>query len=173
MEKKQDINILDHLADELVPNDIDLWPAIHDQFISKKEFSTQEDIVMNNNDQKKQALHIKSHRKNGWLSKVAITATSLLLLVVIILSTTQSRSLAQNSIPTPLAGREGKIAFMTDRDGNMEIYLMDADGRNLINLTNNDASESYPTWSPDGSKIAFISTRTSNYELNGFYEYEI
>jgi Tol biopolymer transport system component len=76
-------------------------------------------------------------------------------------------------VPNPLAGRAGKIAFWTDRDGNGEIYLMGADGRNQINLTNNDALEIYPAWSPDGSKIVFISSRTSKYESTGTYDYEI
>ena len=61
---------------------------------------------------------------------------------------------------------EGKIAFDTDRDGNYEIYVMDADGSNQTNLTNNPAQDGYPSWSPDGSVIAFISDRDGNYEIH-------
>jgi len=89
------------------------------------------------------------------------------------ISPTQESTQSPILVPTPLAGRDGKIAFWTERDGNGEIYLMGADGRNQINLTNNDASETYPAWSPDGSKIVFISTRNSNYEITGTYDYEI
>ena len=56
----------------------------------------------------------------------------------------------------------GRIAFKSDRDGDSEIYVMDADGSNQVNLTNNSAADSIPSWSPDGSKIAFTSTRDGN-----------
>jgi Tol biopolymer transport system component len=53
----------------------------------------------------------------------------------------------------------GKIA--SDRDGNREIYVMDADGNDQVRLTNNNIFDDHPTWSPDGSKIAFLSQRPS------------
>ena len=56
-------------------------------------------------------------------------------------------------------GANGKILFDTNRDGNSEIYVMDADGSNPTNLTNNAAAaEFHATWSADGTKIAFVST---------------
>jgi Tol biopolymer transport system component len=53
-----------------------------------------------------------------------------------------------------------RIAFTSDRDGNSEIYVMDADGANPTRLTINAARDYAPTWSPDGTKLAFASTRT-------------
>jgi Tol biopolymer transport system component len=41
-----------------------------------------------------------------------------------------------------------KIAFKRTSYGNGEIYVMDADGSNQINLTNNPADDSMPSWSP-------------------------
>jgi dipeptidyl aminopeptidase/acylaminoacyl peptidase len=59
----------------------------------------------------------------------------------------------------------GKIAFTSDRDGNDEIYVMNADGSSQTNLTNHPARDTFPAWSPDGSKIAFVSDRDGNAEI--------
>jgi Tol biopolymer transport system component len=48
-----------------------------------------------------------------------------------------------------------RIAFVSQRDGNEEIYVMNADGANPTNLSNNPARDVAPAWSTDGRKIAF------------------
>src|SRR4051812_26456720 len=58
-----------------------------------------------------------------------------------------------------------KIVFVSDRDGNAEIYSCNVDGSNISRLTNNAATDDQPAWSPDGSQIAFVSDRTGNPEL--------
>jgi Tol biopolymer transport system component len=52
-----------------------------------------------------------------------------------------------------------KIAFSSDRDGDGEIYVINQDGSNLVQLTNNAGYDGHPRWSPDGSMIAFESDR--------------
>jgi Tol biopolymer transport system component len=52
-----------------------------------------------------------------------------------------------------------KIAFTSTRDGNQEIYVMNADGSALKRLTHNNSVDYSPWWSPDGTKIAFYSDR--------------
>ena len=69
------------------------------------------------------------------------------------LSTTTSGSVA----PSP------PIAFVSDRDGNREIYVMNADGTGPTRLTVDPAGDVDPDWSPDGSKIAFVSGRDDTY----------
>ena len=60
---------------------------------------------------------------------------------------------------TPALRANGKIAFTSDRDGNREIYVMNADGTNQSRLTNNSTVDDHPTFSPDGTKIAFVSEK--------------
>ena len=62
-------------------------------------------------------------------------------------------------------GENGKIAFVSDRDGNNEIYAMNADGTQQTNLTKNPAQEFTPTWSPDGTRLAFARNRSGNSEI--------
>ena len=57
------------------------------------------------------------------------------------------------------AHHKPQIAFTSGRDGNSEIYVMDADGKNQRRLTNHPATDFNPSWSPDGKKIAFSSYR--------------
>jgi Tol biopolymer transport system component len=52
-----------------------------------------------------------------------------------------------------------RIAFTSSRGGNRDIYLMNADGTAIINLTNNPAFDGGASWSPDGTKIVFVSSR--------------
>ena len=59
----------------------------------------------------------------------------------------------------------GKIAFVSTRDGNEEIYVMNADGSNQTNITNNPATDYDPCFSPDGTKIAFESYRDGDSEI--------
>ena len=66
----------------------------------------------------------------------------------------------------PTWSPDGKrIAFSSNRDGNLEIYVMNADGSQQTRLTNNSSFDDYPAWSPDGKRIAFTSYRDRKYEI--------
>lgn len=52
-----------------------------------------------------------------------------------------------------------RIAFQSDRGGNADVYVMNADGTAQTPLTDDPGFDGAPTWSHDGSRIAFISER--------------
>jgi Tol biopolymer transport system component len=64
-----------------------------------------------------------------------------------------------------------RIAFISDRDGSDEVYVMtaadgaDAGGSERTRLTDSPEDDSYPTWSPDGRCLAFVSRRGDTWEL--------
>ncbi len=90
-----------------------------------------------------------------WVSGVLVLLAALLAALAL------GSSPAESAFP----GANGKIAFRTLRDGNREVYVMDADGSNPTNLTNSGADDFQPAWSADGAKIAFGTVRDGNGEV--------
>jgi TolB protein len=67
--------------------------------------------------------------------------------------------LAKSASPT----LEGKILFCTTRNNDAEIYSMNPEGLNEVNLTSDPAGwDTNPSWSPDGKKILYSSRTTSS-----------
>ena len=57
------------------------------------------------------------------------------------------------------------IAFVSNIDGDAEIYLVNTDGSNLQKLTDNQRTDINPVWSPDGERIVFVSDRNGKFEV--------
>src|SRR5690348_11016380 len=64
--------------------------------------------------------------------------------------------------PIPAAA---KIAFVSEREGNPEIYAANEDGTGQVRVTYHGAQDVSPAWSPDGSRLAFASDRNGRWEI--------
>src|SRR6266853_272449 len=78
----------------------------------------------------------------------------------------QEQRLAPNNM-FPQWSHDGKrIVFTSDRDGDPEIYVMNADGSNPIRLTRSPGRDAHPYFSPDGRRIVFQSPRANGDDTN-------
>src|SRR5215207_9467424 len=66
--------------------------------------------------------------------------------------------------PTGAGGNSSRLAFASDRDGNLEIYSANADGSDVTRLTTSAGDDSDASWSTTG-RIAFTSVRDGNSEI--------
>ena len=73
-------------------------------------------------------------------------------------------SSAEGDIATK-APKTEKVVFSSNRDGNWDIWTMNPDGSNPVNLTRDAASDFKPTWSPTGEQILFVSFREGGESL--------
>jgi TolB protein len=84
--------------------------------------------------------------------KVAISVT----IAVAVVTTT----VVINVIPRPQ-----RIVYMSNEDGDFEIYLINEDGTDKQQLTDNNSYDAHPSWSPDGKSIIFVSNHDGDYEI--------
>src|SRR5215212_7714360 len=82
------------------------------------------------------------------LLEMAVMALAAFLLVLVV---------AEKPAKAAFPGNNGKIVFVSDRDGDNDIYTISPTGDNLKRLTNNSKNDRFPAWSPDGRKIVYSS----------------
>ena len=70
-----------------------------------------------------------------------------------------------SSKPSSASNSNFNLFGTTQDTQDSEIYMMNADGSDRINISNDPSQDVEPSWSPDGSKIAFATDRDGNYEI--------
>ena len=86
-------------------------------------------------------------------------------------SATASSSPTRGMTPTatavpPLSGDGGGvIAFVSDREGSQDIFIMNADGSDQRQLTKATSNDGWPSWSPEGARIVFHSIKSGGSSL--------
>ena len=63
-----------------------------------------------------------------------------------------------------------RIAFVSTRDGNYEVYVMNLDGSRVQRITNSEERDDYPTWHPNGTQLVAVSERDGDFDL---YLYDV
>jgi len=86
-----------------------------------------------------------------------------------------SPSPTSEPVGTPQGGGQGQIAFVSERDGFPQIYMMDLVGRQLEQIISEPDGACQPTWSPDGMRLAYISPcdgRKERYDGASIFVYD-
>jgi Tol biopolymer transport system component len=104
--------------------------------------------------------------RHGTRSRSAVPAVAHVAALALMLAVLGISWLLVASTGIPLSGSR-HLAFVSDRDGNWEIYLMDLQGLGVARLTDTPAEEWLPAWSPDGTRLAFVSDRDGGWEIYG------
>ena len=66
---------------------------------------------------------------------------------------------SQNQLDENYDNHTARIAFVSDKDGAWDIWVMNPDGSELKNITKHSSLDSHPSWSPSGENITFYSDR--------------
>lgn len=99
--------------------------------------------------------HRTQPRKWGNARVFAVIVALIVVIIIGLWLSGQNEQQVKTSMQTEQA-MPMRIAFESDRDGNDEIYIVNFDGSGLTNVSNRLESDSSPTWSPGGNRIAFI-----------------
>ena len=59
-----------------------------------------------------------------------------------------------------------KITFVSEVDGDAEIYVIDPESGVATPLPHNNSSDTNPVWSPDGKLVAYVSDESGDLEIN-------
>lgn len=103
-----------------------------------------------------------------WLALLGITLMGVIALILLI---RRPWEVSANPAPQFLPGTR-PIVFMSNRDGDWDLYRLSPDTRTLVSLTEHDdgADDGFPAYSADGGAITFLSNRTrrADAQLDGF-----
>jgi Tol biopolymer transport system component len=67
----------------------------------------------------------------------------------------------------PALSKDGKyLAYTSDQGGNLDIRVIPTGRGQSIRVTDSEADDAQPSWSPDGSRIAFVSARDRDGRLS-------
>jgi TolB protein len=107
------------------------------------------------------------------MSRLSLPAALALALLVALLTACAdevTRPLPPRATPSAALGSHGGgpphgVVFVSARDGDREIWVMNADGSDPVQLTFNMTNDVVPAWSPDGRTITFTATRDGNPEI--------